>query len=308
MNKLKLRHLLTINELSKATLTTLLENSQHYVDCLNKARSFDTVLNEQVIVNLFFEPSTRTRNSFTIAAERLGAITLNPEIQALALIKGESLIDTIRTFEAMGATQFVIRHADNFTAEFVAGEVTAETSVINAGDGNNQHPTQALIDLLTIQQTFTNIADLKIAIVGDLSHSRVANSLIAGLTLMEAKSIHLIAPKAFLPDHHSYPNNVKTFNELSAGIENVDVVVTLRIQKERMQAANIPNLNKYYAQYGITPEIMRLAKPNAIIMHPGPINRGVEIASSVADGKQSKILTQITNGVAVRMAVMAAMQ
>ena len=217
-------------------------------------------------------------------------------------VKGESLLDTIHNFEALGTDIFVIRHADNNTAHFVSSELLSTASVINAGDGDNQHPTQGLLDLLTIHQYKPDFTELSLAIVGDIAHSRVARSLIAGLQIMGTTDIRLIAPESLVPDDAAQLG-VRISHSLKDGLRDTDVVMALRIQKERMQEAFIPNPDKFFNEFGLTEKTIRYAKPDAIVMHPGPMNRGVEIESSVADGKQSVILQQVRNGIAMRMAI-----
>lgn len=298
-----MQHLVDMEALTSESITQILDKAQEYlVDCLAN-NAVLTTLKGRLVIILFFEPSTRTLNSFSLAAQRLSAIVLSPNMGTSATVKGESLLDTIHTFEAMGAELFIIRHADNNTAQFIASELNSPASVINAGDGDNQHPTQGLLDLLTIRQYKQNFKRLTVSIIGDIAHSRVARSLIQGLKIMGTEDIRLIAPESLLPDDIEQLR-VKVFHSLRQGLPNSDVVVALRIQKERMQQADIPNTQKFYRQFGLTAETIALAKPDAIIMHPGPMNRGVEIDSQVADGQRSAILQQVRNGVAVRMALM----
>ena len=298
-----LRHLIEMGVLDKQTIDYLFQSAEHFlINSLEKETLLKT-LSGKVVTNLFFESSTRSRNSFIIASKRLGAIVINPDMSTLATVKGESLIDTIRTFEAMGTSLFVIRHSDNNAAAFVAAELSSNASVINAGDGDNQHPTQGLLDLFTIHRHKPNFPELKVAIIGDILHSRVARSLIEGLHIMGVQTIRLVAPAGLVPNDVDRLG-VQVFHTLKDGLQDADVVVALRIQKERMQQASIPDPNKFYQQFGLTLESLAYAKPDAIVMHPGPINRSVEIDSSVADGPQSVILEQVRNGVAMRMAIM----
>ncbi|MCH9769429.1 MAG: aspartate carbamoyltransferase catalytic subunit [Gammaproteobacteria bacterium] len=301
-SKIVLPHLLGINALSQEQITCLLNKAEKNLAQIIKNKTVTNTLTGRFVVNMFFEPSTRTRNSFKIAAQRLGGFVLSPDMSLSSTVKGEGLIDTVRTFEAMGADILVIRHSDNFSAEFIASELKPSLSVINAGDGYNQHPTQALIDLLTIQQFKNNFADIKVAIIGDIAHSRVARSLQQGLSIMGTKGIHLIGKPEWIPS--DYPDEIKVFESLENGLKDVDVIVALRIQKERIKNTETPDPDKYYKEFGLTAKTVRYAKPDAIVLHPGPINRGIEIDSSVADGQQSKILQQVANGVAIRMAVM----
>jgi aspartate carbamoyltransferase catalytic subunit len=280
----------------------LLDRGEFFLKTVVAKQEVLTTLRGKVIVNLFFEPSTRTRNSFEIAEHRLSAIVLSPDMKQSSTIKGELLIDTIRNLEKMGASLLVIRHPDNNLAEFVASELQTHIAVINAGDGSNEHPTQTLLDLLTIRQHFKNFADLTVAIVGDVSHSRVARSLVIGLHIMGVKKIRLISPENFTPED-AESMNVDVFHSMEAGLKGVDIIYTLRIQKERMQPELRPKDDQYFKKFGLTSDNLKLAKPSAIVMHPGPMNRGIEIESSVADGPQSVILQQTQNSVAIRMAV-----
>jgi aspartate carbamoyltransferase catalytic subunit len=303
------RHLLGMETLTQEMIETLFKRANYFLeDCIDKNTVSDR-MQGHIVVNLFFEPSTRTCNSFEIAAKRLGAMVLSPDMKNSATVKGESLIDTIHTFEMLGASVFVIRHDNNHTAQFIAGELLGQASVINAGDGTHQHPTQALLDLFTISQHKKNFNALSVAIVGDIAHSRVARSLIIGLKTMGCKDIRLIGPEALisLETEEHIPDAVKIFHSMDEGLKNVDVVMPLRIQKERMQQAEIPDTHQYFTEFGLTRERLSLANTSAIVMHPGPMNRNIEIESSVADGPQSVILQQVHNGVAMRMAVMDAM-
>ncbi len=298
-----LQHLVDMESLDLGTIQYLFGSTKEFLtNCVDKNGVLKT-LTGKIVTNLFFESSTRSRNSFIIAGERLGAMVLNPSMRMSATVKGESLIDTVQNFEAMGTALFVIRHPDNNTASFIASELSTGASVVNAGDGNNQHPTQALLDLFTLHEHKPNFSDLKVAIIGDILHSRVARSLIEGLHIMGTPSVRLIAPDMLVP-HDIEQIPVEVFSDLKEGLQDVDVVMALRIQKERMQKSSIPDPAKFYQEYALTPTTLAYAKPDAIVMHPGPINRGVEIDSSVADGPQSVILEQVRNGVAMRMAIM----
>ena len=298
-----MRHLLGIQSLDQSQIIYLLDRAEYFLKTAVAKQEVLTTLRGKVIVNLFFESSTRTRNSFEIAAHRLGAIVLSPDMKQSSTNKGELLIDTIRNLEAMGASLLVIRHPDNHLAQFLAAEVKADVAIVNAGDGSNEHPTQALLDLMTIRQHFKNFSTLTIAIVGDVSHSRVARSLIMGLRLMGVERIRIIAPESFTPEHTELAH-VDVFHTMDAGLDGVDIIYTLRIQKERMKEDQRPKDEQYFKNFGLTQERLALAKPDAIVMHPGPMNRGIEIESSVADGSQSVILQQTRNSVAVRMAVL----
>ena len=299
MHKLPL-HLLNIRSLTRYHIQKLIQRANHFLTHGVEKNNVFEELQGQLVVNLFFEPSTRTRNSFEIAAKRLGAIVLNPELKISALSKGESLLDTIKTLEAMGVYFFVVRHFENKVPEWIAKHLTSSI-VINAGDGNHQHPTQALIDLMTIKQYKTYWHQLCVTIIGDIRHSRVANSLIDGLLIMGVSEIRLAGPFSLLPEKMKN-NSVKKFTELKASFANCDVIIVLRLQKERHD--NSMDVEIFRQAFGLTPEKLSLAKPDAIIMHPGPINREVEITSSVADSYQSVILQQVRNGVAMRMAIL----
>ncbi|PHQ78678.1 MAG: aspartate carbamoyltransferase catalytic subunit [Coxiella sp. (in: Bacteria)] len=220
-----------------------------------------------------------------------------------AMTKGESLIDTAQSFEAMGTDLFIIRHADNHTPDFIANELTTDAHIINAGDGTNRHPTQALLDLMTIQQCKGDFSNLSVAIVGDINHSRVAKSLVVALSKMSVPDIRLVGPDTLVSDTLAQ-HNVSVYHNLTDGIKNADVVIALRIQKERFDEKEHLDLKCYQKEFCITQEIMSTARPDAIVMHPGPINRNLEIASDVADSSQSMILKQVTNGVAMRMALL----
>jgi len=298
-----MQHFFGIKFLDQKTLLYLLDRAIYLYDSvISKNKVLDT-LQGKVIANLFFESSTRAKNSFEIAEHRLGAIVLSPNMKQSSTNKGELLIDTVRNFEAMGASLLVIRHSQNNLAQFLAMESTTGISVINAGDGYNEHPTQALIDILTIRQHFPDFSNRKIAICGDIAHSRVARSLVLALQLMNIGKIHLIAPKNFIPVDDEDYSKCEFFEQMDAGIKDVDIIYMLRIQKERMNETEHPKDELYFKEFGLTKKRVALAKTGAIVMHPGPINRGIEIESSVADGPQSVILQQTKNSVAVRMAV-----
>jgi aspartate carbamoyltransferase catalytic subunit len=297
----KLIHLLGLEGLSKNHLTHILGVADGLLDVqgnLKKSKALD----DMSIANLFFEPSTRTRNTFEIAGKRTSANIINVDLANSATKKNESLLDTMHTLKAMQIDMFVIRHKQSGLPHHVAENIDG-VSILNAGDGINAHPTQALLDMLTIRQHKQSFEDLSIAIVGDITHSRVAHSDIQALKTLGASDIRLIAPAGLQYDSKQCAT-VKCFDNIEEGIKNCDVVMVLRLQKERMLEADIPNEQEYFDNYGLTPERLALAKSDAIVMHPGPINRGVEIDSSVANGKQSVILQQVSNGIAVRMAVM----
>ena len=300
----KLKHFLTVEGLPPLLLEEILDRAQQFVSLPNKAQVQAPLLRGKTVMNLFFENSTRTRTTFELAAKRLSADLINLDIRNSATSKGESLLDTIRNLEAMGCDMFVVRHQSSGAANFIARYCAPHISVLNAGDGKHAHPTQAMLDMLTIRQHKGDFTPLKIAIVGDIKHSRVARSQIHALTTLCAGEIRLVAPKTLIPEGIE-KMGVSLYTNIEEGIKGVDVVIMLRLQHERMKAALLPSVREYYARYGLTEERLKLAKPDAIVMHPGPVNRGVEIDSRVADGPQSVILQQVTNGIAVRMAVMS---
>ncbi|CAC9436322.1 Aspartate carbamoyltransferase (EC 2.1.3.2) [uncultured Gammaproteobacteria bacterium] len=296
----KLIHLLGLKGLSKNHLTHILDVADSLIDNqgnLKKSKALD----DMSVANLFFEPSTRTRNTFEIAAMRSSANVINVDLANSALKKNEDLLDTMRTLQAMQIDMFVIRHKQSALPHYVAENID-NVSILNAGDGINAHPTQALLDMLTIRQHKKSFENLSVAIVGDIVHSRVAHSNIQALKTLGTTDVRLVAPAGLQYNDDSC--SLRRVDDIEMGIKNCDVVIALRLQKERMLEADIPNEQEYFDNYGLTPERLALAKPDAIVMHPGPINRGVEIDSSVADSNQSAILQQVTNGIAVRMAIM----
>lgn len=299
-----LRHFLSIDGLNKSQLEHILSTSETFIGVGHRAIKKVPLLRGKTVVNLFFEASTRTRTTFELAAKRLSADVLNINITTSATSKGESLIDMLNNLEAMSADMFVIRHAESGVAHFLAQHVGPNVSIINAGDGRHEHPTQAMLDMLTIKQHKGSFKQLKVAIIGDIQHSRVARSEIIALNTLGAKEVRVIAPKTLLPQDIT-SLGARAFTDINEGLKDVDVIVMLRLQKERMQSALLPSENEFYQHYGLQESRLALAKPNALVMHPGPINRGVEISSSVADGKQSVILEQVNNGIAIRMAIMS---
>lgn len=299
-----LKHLLCVQGLSQELLQKLFDTITSFTSADKQIVKKVPLLRTKTVVNLFFETSTRTRSTFELAAKRLSADVLNLNIESTAVRKGESLIDTLKNLEAMNADIFIVRHSDSGAAQFIAHHVREGVAIINAGDGSHSHPTQALLDMYTILQHKPNCSVLKVAIVGDIRHSRVARSQIAILSAMGVKEIHLIGPRTLVPPFAEHLG-VQVFHNMEEGIHGVDVVIMLRLQKERMQGGFLPNTSEYYQRYGLTANRLKLAAPDAIVMHPGPINRGVEISSLVADGNQSVILEQVTYGIAVRMAVMS---
>lgn len=305
-SKGRLKHFLSIDGLKRDLLTEILDTAESFTAITKQGRTVKKVplLRGKTITNLFFENSTRTRTTFELAAKRLSADVLNLNISTSATSKGESLLDTLRNLEAMHCDMFVVRHASSGAAHFIANQCLPHISVINAGDGWHSHPTQAMLDMLTIRQHKGDFTPLRVAIVGDILHSRVARSQILALNTLGVSEVRIIAPRTLLPfDARSL--GVHVFHNLSEGIRDVDVIIMLRLQKERMQGALLPSEHEYFNLYGLTEEKLRFAKQDAIVMHPGPINRGVEMDSSVADGERSVILEQVSNGIAVRMAIMS---
>ena len=299
----KFRHFLAIEGLPQNLLLELLDTAESFVAPDGGARKIP-LFRGKTVVNLFFEPSTRTRSTFELAAKRLSADVMNFNVDTAAVRKGESLIDTIKNIQAMGADMFIVRHPDSGASTFIASHVAEGVCVINAGDGRHAHPTQALLDMFTIRRHKPDFSGLSVAIVGDVLHSRVARSEIAALRTLGVRDLRLVAPRTLTP-RCVEGLGVSAFQDLKSGLDGVDVVIILRLQKERMQGSFIPSENEYYFCYGITTSRLKYAKPDAIVMHPGPINRGVEISSEVADGPQSVILDQVNYGVTARMAVMS---
>lgn len=299
----KLRHLVSLKNLEKNILMKLLYEAQEYTYLKRLPDRLIARNQQHTIANLFFEPSTRTSTSFEIAAQRLGFNSINFNIGNSSGKKGESLLDTVMTLKSMGVDTFVIRHKETGIYSQLIQEIGDKCIIINAGEGKLSHPTQGLLDLLTIQQAKETFENLIVTIVGDIAHSRVARSTSEGLTIMGVKEIRLVSPKEFRPDEKLTPMT-KHFVSLNEGLENADVVMALRIQHERINDTNNIDINDYIKNYRITHAAMKIAASDAIIMHPGPINRDVEIESSLADSEQSVILKQVTNGVAVRMAIL----
>ncbi len=300
----KLRHFLTTEGLKRQLLVDILDHAENFTSVGNRSVKKIPLLRGNTIANLFFEPSTRTRTTFELAAKRLSADVLNININTSATTKGESLLDMLRNLEAMHCDMFVVRHSQSGAAHFIARHVAPHIRVINAGDGSHAHPTQAMLDMFTIRRHKKEFADLRVAIVGDILHSRVARSQIHALTTLGVHEVRVIGPETLLP-REVQNLGVHIYHDLHAGLANVDVIIMLRLQRERMTGALIPSEREYFELYGLTPEKLAFAKPDAIVMHPGPINRGVEISSEVADGPHSVILEQVSNGIAIRMAVMS---
>jgi len=299
-----LRHFLTIEGLKRSLLTEILDTAERFATVRGQTVKKVPLLRGKTIVNLFFENSTRTRTTFELAAQRLSADVLSIDIPTSATAKGESLLDMLHNLEAMQCDLFVVRHNQSGAAHFIAQHVAPHTSVVNAGDGRHAHPTQALLDMLTIRQHKGAFHDLRVAIVGDLMHSRVARSEIHALTTLGTGEVRVIGPKTLIPSAVR-SLGVHPFYDLKSGLEGCDVVVMLRLQRERMEGALLPSEQEYFQRWGLTEAKLARAKPDVLVMHPGPINRGVEIESAVADGERSVILQQVANGIAVRMAVMS---
>ncbi len=300
----ELRHLLTIEGLPKAIVTHILDTAESFVSVGDREVKKVPLLRGKSVFNLFFENSTRTRTTFEIAAKRLSADVINLDIARSSTTKGESLLDTIANLSAMSADLFVVRHAESGAPYLIAQHVAPHVHVVNAGDGRHAHPTQGLLDMLTIRHYKKDFTQLTVAIVGDILHSRVARSDIHALTTLGVPEVRAVGPKTLVPGDLS-AMGVRVCHSLDEGLKDADVIIMLRLQNERMGGALLPSAAEYFQSYGLTPEKLALAKPDAIVMHPGPINRGVEISSAVADGAQSVILPQVTFGIAVRMAVMA---
>jgi aspartate carbamoyltransferase catalytic subunit len=303
-NNGRLKHFLTTEGLRKQLLLDILDHAESFAGVGERAVKKVPLLRGKTVVNLFFEPSTRTRTTFELAAKRLSADILNINISYSSTSKGETLSDTLRTLEAMHTDMFIVRHNNSGAAHYIASQVAPHISVINGGDGRHAHPTQAMLDMFTIRRHKKDFSSLVVAIVGDVLHSRVARSGIHALTTLGASEVRVVAPNTLIPaDVETL--GVHVFHDMHQGLANVDVVYMLRLQRERMRSALLPSEHEYFHRYGLTREKLSVAKPDAIVMHPGPINRGIEIDSGVADGNHSVILQQVSHGIAVRMAVMA---
>ena len=300
----RLRHLLSIEGLPKKILNQILDTAESFVGVAEREVKKVPLLRGKTVCNLFFENSTRTRTTFEIAAKRLSADVISLNVNTSSQSKGETILDTVDNLIAMHADMFVVRHSQSGAAHFIAKHVPNHIHVINAGDGRHSHPTQGLLDVFTVRKYKPDLHNLRVAIVGDVLHSRVARSEIHALTTLGVPEVRVIAPKTLLPAQVE-KLGVHVFHDMKAGLKDVDVVMMLRLQNERMNGAMLPSAQEYFKTYGLTQEKLSLAKPDAIVLHPGPMTRGVEIDSSVADGAQSVILPQVTYGIAVRMAVMA---
>ena len=300
----RLRHLLTLDGLPADALIELLDDAEALRPQALGGTSQRSALTGKTVCTLFFEPSTRTRSSFQLAAKRLGADTLNFNVATSSSSKGETALDTMRNLEAMGVNCFVVRHAENGAVAALAAGAHAGTGFINAGDGRSNHPTQGLLDMLTLRQRKgRDFSRLRVLIVGDVKHSRVARSDLHALRTLGAGEIRICGPTGLLPEDDAL-RGCRVSTDFDAALDGVDAVMMLRLQRERMEEGLVPSLEQYFRDYGLTAARLGRAAPDAVVLHPGPMNRGVEIADAVADGPQSVILDQVSNGVAVRMAVL----
>ena len=299
-----LRHLLTLRGLDKSMLLAILDDAEGYLTRPGALPARSQALAGRSVANLFFEPSTRTRASFDLAGKRLGADVLNLDVNTSSRKKGESILDTIYTLEAMRVDIMVVRDASAGVPAYIARHVEPHVSILNAGESDVSHPTQGLLDVLTMRQHKHDFANLAVAIVGDIRHSRVAMSAYHALTTLGVGELRLISPPVLAPEEDKVRGAIIS-DSLAEGLKDADVVMALRIQRERIgNLDGIPGIDEYFANYGISHESMKFAKPDAIVMHPGPMNRGIEIEGALADGPTSVITKQVTNGVAVRMAVL----
>ncbi|MBZ9663860.1 aspartate carbamoyltransferase catalytic subunit [Pseudomonas sp. LMG 31766] len=301
----QLRHFLSLDGLPRELLTEILDTADSFLEVGARAVKKVPLLRGKTVCNVFFENSTRTRTTFELAAQRLSADVISLNVSTSSTSKGETLFDTLRNLEAMAADIFVVRHADSGAAHFIAEHVCPNLAIINGGDGRHAHPTQGMLDMLTIRRHKGDFESLSVAIVGDILHSRVARSNMLALKTLGCPDIRVIAPKTLLPIGLEESYGVRVFSDANEGLKDVDVVIMLRLQRERMQGGLLPSEGEFYRLFGLTEQRLKLAKPDALVMHPGPINRGVEIESAVADGPQSVILNQVTYGIAIRMAVLS---
>ncbi len=300
----ELIHLLSIEGLPRATIHQILDTAGSFLSVNDREVKKVPLLRGKSVFNLFFENSTRTRTTFEIAAKRLSADVINLDIAKSSASKGESLLDTIANLSAMHADMFVVRHAESGAPYLIAQHVAPHVHVVNAGDGRHAHPTQGLLDMYTIRHFKKDFTQLTVAVVGDIVHSRVARSDIHALTTLGVPEIRAVGPRTLVPGDLK-DMGVRVCHDMAEGIRGADVIIMLRLQNERMSGAMLPSAGEFFKNFGLTQDKLALARPDAIVMHPGPINRGVEIDSSVADGAQSVILPQVTFGIAVRMAVMS---
>ena len=299
-----LQHFIDLQGLDAQLLTRILDTAEGFAGINDRKIKQVPLLRGKTVANLFFENSTRTRTAFELAAKRLSADILNIDLVTSSTSKGESLLDTLRVLEALQCDMFIVRHGDSGAAHFIARHVAPHINIINGGDGQHSHPTQGMLDMFTIRRHKGDFSKLCVVIVGDIRHSRVARSDIAALSILGAAEVRVAGPKTLIPsDVESM--GVVVYQDMDKALKDADVIINLRLQKERMTSATVPSTGEFYRTFGLTPERLSLAKPDALVMHPGPTNRGVEIAGSVADGKQSVILEQVTYGIAVRMAIMS---
>ena len=304
----ELAHLLSIDGLPRDVLVQILDTASSFLEVSDRSVKKVPLLRGKSVFNLFFENSTRTRTTFEIAAKRLSADVINLDVARSSTAKGETLLDTVDNLVAMHADMFVVRHSSSGAPYLIVDHLRnigrTDVHVVNAGDGRHAHPTQGLLDIYTIRHYKKDFSNLTVAVVGDILHSRVARSDICALNALGAGEIRAVGPQTLLPT--AIENmGVRVCNDFREGLKDCDVVIMLRLQNERMNGSLLPSAREYFSSYGLTSKMLALAKPDAIVMHPGPMNRGVEIASEVADGPQAVILPQVTFGIAVRMAVMS---
>ena len=304
----KLKHLLYLKDLDQETITQILDIAQNFLEHNNNPKGYEDILQNRTLANLFFEPSTRTRSTFEIASKKLGADVINIDEEHSSRTKGETLIDTIKTLEAMGINYFVIRNKKEGIFDIIKNTIEDSTHLISAGESHISHPTQGLLDLVTIRSNKKEFHNIKVSIVGDISHSRVTRSLYEGLKIMNTGKIMLVSPKEYQPDMTIFKGAEYT-DDLNKGLKNADVVVTLRVQKERIKDKELLlETENYYQEYGLTTDRIKNCKKDVIVMHPGPMNRGVEIQDEVADGANSVITEQVTNRIAARMAILSILE
>jgi aspartate carbamoyltransferase catalytic subunit len=300
----ELIHLLSIEGLPRQVIHHILDTAGTFLSVNEREVKKVPLLRGKSVFNLFFENSTRTRTTFEIAAKRLSADVINLDIAKSSTAKGESLLDTIANLSAMHADMFIVRHSESGAPYLIAQHCAPHVHVVNAGDGRHSHPTQGLLDMYTIRHFKKDFSNLTVAIVGDIVHSRVARSDIHALSILGVPEIRAVGPKTLVPGDLK-DMGVRVCHDMAEGVRDADVIIMLRLQNERMSGAMLPSAGEFFKHYGLTEDKLALAKPDAIVMHPGPINRGVEIDSTVADGQHSVILPQVTFGIAVRMAVMS---
>lgn len=300
----KLKHFLTVAGMPREVLLNILDTAESFVTFGKREIKKAPLLRGKTMVNLFFEPSTRTRTTFEIAGKRLSADVINLNASRMSTIKGESILDTVRTLEAMHTDLFVVRDSAGGAAHLIAAHLPEPVRVINAGDGRHAHPTQAMLDMFTIRRAKGGFDGLRVAIIGDVLHSRVARSQIHALTALGVTDIRVVGPRTLIPTEVE-AMGVTATHDIREGLAGIDVVIMLRLQRERMDGQLVPSGQEYFNRYGLTQEKLRYADADAVVMHPGPINRGLEISSEVADSSRSVILEQVTNGIAVRMSILA---